>query len=80
MGWLRARGVGVTAPLTSWGRFTELGMRLAGTRDLGHFMVSVHADGLVMLSKWNVTLNDAVAWSVPRIGVVVGADVALRFF
>ena len=43
-------------------------------------MVSVHADGLVMLSRWNVVLNDAVVWSVPRIGGVVGLDVALRFF
>ena len=50
------------------------------TRELGRFMVSVHADGLVMLSRWNVVLNDAVVWSVPRIGGVVGLDVALRFF
>ncbi len=55
-------------------------MRLAGTRELGRFMLSVHADGLVMLSRWNVVLNDAVVWSVPRVGVVVGLDVALRFF
>ena len=55
-------------------------MRLAGTRELGRFMVSVHADGLVMLSRWNVKLNDTVVWSVPRVGGVMGLDVALRFF
>jgi hypothetical protein len=34
-----------------------------------------------MLSRWNVVLNDdAVIWSVPRVGVIVGLDVALRFF
>ena len=70
----------VAEPSTSWGRFAEVGMRLAGTREFGRFMVSVHADGLVMLSRWNVVLNDAVVWSVPRIGGVVGLDVALRFF
>jgi hypothetical protein len=55
-------------------------MRLAATKELGQFTVGVHADGLVMLSHWNVVLNDAVVWDVPRIGVVVGLDVALRFF
>jgi len=80
IGWIRARGVEVAAPRASWGRFSEVGIRVAASRDLGRFMVSLHADGLVMLSRWNVVLNDAVVWSVPRIGGVVGLDVALRFF
>jgi hypothetical protein len=80
LGWLRAHGTGIAIPRTSWGLFGELGMRVAGTRELGRFIVSVHADGLVMLSRWNVVLNDAVVWTVPRVGGVVGVDVALRFF
>ena len=80
LGWIRARGVDVAAPSTSWGRFSELGMRLAASRELGRFSVSVHADGLVMLSRWNVVLNDAVVWTAPRVGAVVGLDLALRFF
>ena len=80
LGWIRARGTGIAVPSASWGHFGELGMRLAGTRELGRFVVSVHADGLVMLSRWNVVLNDAVVWSVPRFGGIVGLDVALRFF
>ena len=80
LGWIRARGMGVAAPDTSWGRFAELGIRLAGSRELGRFIVSVHADGLVTLARWNVVLNDTVVWSVPRVGGVVGLDVALRFF
>jgi hypothetical protein len=80
LGWLRAQGMGIALPRTSWGRFGEIGMRLAWTKDLGQFTVSVHADGLMMLSRWNVVLNDAVVWSVPRVGAVVGLDVALRFF
>jgi hypothetical protein len=43
-------------------------------------IISAHADGLVMLSRWNVVLNDAVVWTVPRIGGLVGLDLALRFF
>jgi hypothetical protein len=80
LGWIRARGFGVTMPAVSWGRFGELGARVAADRALGRFIVSVHADALVMLSRWNVVLSDAVVWSVPRVGGVVGLDVALRFF
>jgi hypothetical protein len=80
VGWIRARGTGVSAPNAGWGRFGEVGMRAAASRKLGRFIVSVHADGLVMLTRWNVVLNDAVVWSVPRVGGIVGADVALLFF
>ena len=80
LGWIRARGTGVAVPNTGWGRFGEVGMRVAASRNLGRFIVSVHADGLVMLTRWNVVLNDAVVWSVPRVGGIAGADVALLFF
>ncbi len=80
LGWIRAEGTGIAAPRASWGRFGEVGMRLAASRELGQFIVSVHADGLVMLSRWNVVLNDAVVWSVPRLAGILGLDVALRFF
>jgi hypothetical protein len=81
VGWLRARGMGITEPRTSWGRFGEVGMRLAASRELGRFIVSAHADGLVMLAPWNVAFNgDTVVWRVPRVGLVAGLDLALRFF
>jgi hypothetical protein len=80
LGGIRARGTGIASPRTSWGWFGEVGMRLAGNWELGRFIVSVHADGLVMLSRWNVKLNDFPVWSVPRVGGVMGLDVALRFF
>jgi hypothetical protein len=80
VGWIRARGTGIAAPSVSWGRFSEVGARVAATKEFGRFIVSVHADGLVMLSRWNVVLNDAVVWGVPRVGAVAGLDVALRFF
>jgi hypothetical protein len=80
LGWLRARGTGVDVPRTSWGHFSEVGLRVAGSMELGGFTVSVHADALVMLARWNVVLNDTAVWSVPRVGGLVGLDVALRFF
>jgi hypothetical protein len=79
LGWIRARGTGIAAPSASWGRFNEVGVRVAGTTELGRFIFSLHADGLFMLSRWNVLLNDAVVWNVPRVGGVLGLDVALRF-
>jgi len=79
-GWLRGRGSGVDRPATSSGRFGEVGLRLAASRELGSFLISVHADGLVMLSRWNVLLNDAIVWRVPRVGGLLGLDVALHFF
>jgi hypothetical protein len=57
-----------------------VGMRLALTREIGRVIVAVHADGLVMLSRWNVVLNDSVVWTAPRVGAVAGVDLALRFF
>jgi len=80
LGLIRARGSGLAVPRTSWGHFGEVGLRLAASSELGRFIVSAHADGLVMLSQWNVELNDAVVWAVPRVGGVLGVDVALRFF
>lgn len=80
LGWLRARGTAVTAPSTSWGRFGEIGLRVAGTREWGRLSVRVHADALMMLSRWNVLLNDTVVWPIPRVGALIGVDVAVRFF
>jgi len=80
VGWLRGHGTGVDAPATSWGKFGEAGLRLAASRELGRFTVSLHADGLIMLSRWNVLLNQAVIWRVPRFGGLLGVDVALHFF
>ena len=67
-------------PNTSWGQFGEVGLRLAAAEELGRFMVSVHADGLVMVSRWNVVLNDAVVWRSRASGVSLAWIVALRFF
>ena len=81
IGWIRARR-GRASPRRArhGGGSARLGCASPAAEELGRFIVSVHADGLVMLSRWNVVLNDAVVWSVPRVGAVVGLDVALRFF
>jgi hypothetical protein len=80
IGWIHRRGMAVDAPTASWARFSAVGARLAAEREFGRFAVSLHADGLVMLSRWDVVLNHTVVWSVPRVGEIVGLDVAVRFF
>jgi len=80
IGWVQARGMGVDLPRTSWTRFGEVGMRLAASWDFGRFVVALHIDGLVMLARWAVVLNDTIVWTVPRVGAMAGLDVALRFF
>jgi len=80
-GVLRARGSGVDAPATPTGLFSQVGARIAATRDFWErYFVSVRVDGLVMLSPWTVTLNDVPAWTTPRVAALIGIDVGATFF
>jgi hypothetical protein len=80
LGWVQAHGTGVDMPRTGWARFNQAGLRVAASRDLGRFVVAFHVDGLVMLARWQVFLNDTAVWTVPRVGALAGLDVALQFF
>jgi hypothetical protein len=80
-GLLRARGFGVDMPASPSGFFSQLGARIVATRDFGgRYFAAAHLDGLVMVSPWTVTLNQAAAWTTPRVGAVAGVDVGARFF
>jgi len=80
-GLLRASGVGVNAPASPTGWFSQLGARVAATLDFGdRFFATARVDGLVMLSPWTVTLNDIAAWTTPRVGALIGLDLGARFF
>ena len=80
-GLLRARGVGVDAPATPAGWFSQLGARVVATLEFGgRYFAAARVDGLVMLSPWTVTLNDTPAWTTPRVGALIGLDLGGRFF
>ncbi len=80
-GLLRARGLAVDAPASSSGLFSQLGARLGAEEDLGRrLFVAARADALVMLSSWTVRLNETAVWTTPRVGLVVGFDLGVRFF
>ena len=81
VGLLRARGLAVDAPASSSGLFSQLGARFGAEEDLGRrFFVAARADALVMLSSWTVRLNETTVWTTPRVGLVVGFDLGVRFF
>jgi len=79
-GVLRARGLGVDVPASPVGWFSQVGARIAATRDFGdRTFGTAHVDGLVMLSPSHVTLNQATVWTTPRVGALISVDVGVRF-
>jgi hypothetical protein len=81
LGVLRARGFGVDRTAAPAGFFSQVGGRIAATRDFGdRYFIGGRVDVLVMLSTWAVALNDSVVWTTPRIGGLVGADFGVHFF
>jgi hypothetical protein len=80
LGWLHARGEGIDAPNAGSAYFGQLGLRLGSSKDVGRFLLGVHAEGLVMLSDWDVIQNGVTLWTVPRIGAFFGADAGFAIF
>jgi hypothetical protein len=80
LGWLHARGVGIDVPGAGSAYFGQMGLRLGASKDVGRFILGVYAEGLAMLSNWEVVQNDVVVWTVPRIGAFIGIDVAFLIF
>jgi hypothetical protein len=71
----------VDTPLSPIGWFSQAGARIAASAELGGpIFATVRVDGLVMLSSWTVSLNDAAAWTTPRVSMLVGVDIGARFF
>jgi hypothetical protein len=80
LGVLQARGFGVDAPSAPAGLFSQAGARIAATRDFGdRYFGAARVDALVMLGARNVTLNETVAWTTPRVGALLGLDFGARF-
>lgn len=70
----------VDVPSSPSGPIAETGLRLAFTQTLGrHAFVAAHADGLVNLIVWTVTLDNVPVWTSPRFAATVGLDAGVRF-
>ncbi len=80
LGQIRVTGLGVDVSAAPTGFIAQAGPRLAATLGLGEqLLLRVHADALVLITPWNVELNHATFWTMPRFGAALGIDLAARF-
>lgn len=78
---LQASGLGVDMPLHPAGFAGQVGARIFARHDLGtRYFAALRVEGLVMLYRWTVVVNELPAWTTPRVGALIGADVGARFF
>jgi hypothetical protein len=81
-GQIRVSGLGVDVPSSPppTGFIAQAGPRLAATVGLGEqLLLTGHADALFLLTPWTVELNNTGIWTMPRLGAVLGIDLAARF-
>jgi hypothetical protein len=77
---VRVTGLGVDRPRSPVGFVAQAGLRLAATLELGEaWFATAHLDGLGLLTPCAVELNQSVVWEMPRLGGLVGIDLAARF-
>jgi hypothetical protein len=70
----------IDAPVSVWGPLVETGFRLTLTQPLGRrVFVAVRAEGLLIVTRWRVTLDDAPVWTSSRFTEIIGLDVGVRF-
>ena len=80
LGWIGVRGFGVDQPASPHGLVVRAGARMMVSQRLGaRLTASIVADGLVLVSPWNVDLSGVSVWTVPRFGGVLGLDLGVHF-
>jgi hypothetical protein len=79
-GALRIAGEAVEEPASPWGPLFEMGLRLAVTQPIGRRVyVAVRAEGLLIVTRWQVSLDDTPVWRSSRFTETIGFDVGVRF-
>ncbi|MBN2574043.1 MAG: hypothetical protein JXP73_05705 [Deltaproteobacteria bacterium] len=79
-GALRIAGKDVEEPASPWGPLFETGLRLAVMQPLGsRVYVAARAEGLLLVTRWRVTLDDTPVWTSSRFAETIGLDVGVRF-
>jgi hypothetical protein len=79
LGGMRARGLDVDKPESPTGFVAQVGPRLGWSYLLGdHVGLLARIDGLFLLTPWTVELNQAPAWTMPRLGASAGIDLFFR--
>jgi hypothetical protein len=79
-GQIRIAGKDIELPASSAGPFLQTGLRLGVMQPLWRrVFVAARAEGLVTLTRWRVTLDQALVWTAPRFAGTLGLDVGVRF-
>lgn len=70
----------VDQPISARVLIGELGMRVGMAQNLGRrLFLDAHADGLVNLNRWTVTLDRVPVWTTPRFSAALGLGIGVRF-
>jgi hypothetical protein len=81
LGMLQVHGVGVDAALSPGGLLAQVGPRLGYSLGLGKRLALLgRVEALYLLTPWSVTVNHTSVWTMPRVGVVAGIDLAVRLW
>jgi hypothetical protein len=79
-GQIRIAGQDIEFPASPSGSTVQTGLRAAVRQPLGRrAYLAAHLDGLVILRRWAVTLDDMPVWTAPRFAATMGIDVGVHF-
>jgi hypothetical protein len=60
--------------------YVDVGLRAGFSQPLGaRVVMNVHADGLVVLTRWTASLDEIPVWTMPRFAAAVGIDIGVQF-
>jgi len=79
-GVIRIEGKDIDDPASPTGPLVATGLRLAVMQPLGRRLyVTAQAEGLLLVTRWRVTLDDNLVWTSPRFAGNIGMDLGVRF-
>jgi hypothetical protein len=80
-GVIRIVGKDIDYPTSHLGPLVETGLRLAVMQPLGRRVyVTARAEGLLIVTRWRVTLDQTPVWTSSRFAETIGLDVGVRLW
>jgi hypothetical protein len=79
-GEIRIVGLSIDVPASPSGPILEAGLRVGIMQRLGRrAYLAGHAEGLMNVTRWLVTLDSVPVWTAPRFAATVGVDAGVSF-
>ena len=79
-GAIHIEGQDIDDPASPSGPLVQTGLRLAVMQPLGRrFYLTAQAEGLLVVTRWQVTLDRNLVWTSPRFVGNIGFDIGVRF-